>query len=181
MFEFHKTLKPFDRDTAPKLQINCSGKLRDSRILDIDYELCGDLLNIELSPQVDSTGRADDLWLKTCFELFVKTPDFPRYWEYNLSSSGQWAAYGFSQYREGRYDDESISDISVDSSFTDNRFIIKCGLPLPAELYDQSLKIGISAVIQTKTDGLYYYALEHCKNKADFHDENSFVLTFEPD
>lgn len=181
MLEFNISLKAFNPAVAPDLQISCSGRLNDSQILDISYQLSGDLSDIELEPLSDSTGRADDLWQKTCFELFVKTQNSPRYWEYNISPAGQWAAYGFSQYRDNRYNEESVSQIPVTSHVRDNLFILECSIPLPATLHNQSLETGISTVIRTKTDELYYYALKHCSDRPDFHDKNSFILTIGSD
>ncbi len=46
-------------------------------------------------------ARADGLWQRTCFELFLKRPGEAGYCEFNFSPSGEWAAYRFAGYREG--------------------------------------------------------------------------------
>jgi len=46
-------------------------------------------------------ARADGLWQRTCFELFLRDPGTGGYLEFNFSPSGEWAAYQFDGYRTG--------------------------------------------------------------------------------
>ena len=46
-------------------------------------------------------SRADRLWERTCFEVFLLDPKSGSYYEFNFSPSGNWAAYGFDGYRSG--------------------------------------------------------------------------------
>lgn len=46
-------------------------------------------------------ARADGLWQRTCFELFLRDPATGGYLEFNFSPSGEWAAYQFDGYRTG--------------------------------------------------------------------------------
>lgn len=55
---------------------------------------------LRLPPAVVPT-RADGLWQRTCFELFLKRPGVAGYCEFNFSPSGEWAAYRFDDYRDG--------------------------------------------------------------------------------
>lgn len=52
-------------------------------------------------PAATVPARADGLWQRTCFELFLRDPDTGSYLEFNFSPSGEWAAYRFDGYREG--------------------------------------------------------------------------------
>jgi hypothetical protein len=52
-------------------------------------------------PAAAEPGRADGLWRRTCFELFLLDPASEAYLEFNFSPSGQWAAYRFDGYRTG--------------------------------------------------------------------------------
>lgn len=54
-----------------------------------------------LLPPAVVPARADGLWQRTCFELFLKRPGEPGYCEFNFSPSGEWAAYRFDEYRAG--------------------------------------------------------------------------------
>ena len=52
-------------------------------------------------PAPVSPARADRLWERTCFELFLRRPDADSYYEFNFSPSGEWAGYRFDSYRSG--------------------------------------------------------------------------------
>jgi hypothetical protein len=53
-------------------------------------------------PAAAPVERTDELWLHTCFELFLLDPESGAYREFNFAPSGRWAAYSFDGYREGR-------------------------------------------------------------------------------
>jgi hypothetical protein len=53
-------------------------------------------------PAAAPAQRTDELWLHTCFELFLLDPESGTYREFNFAPSGQWAAYSFEKYREER-------------------------------------------------------------------------------
>ena len=57
-----------------------------------------------LVPAFAGKGRADELWRTTCFELFLKPGGGTAYCEFNLSPSERWAAYDFSDRRDGMED-----------------------------------------------------------------------------
>jgi hypothetical protein len=58
---------------------------------------------LRLPPAV-TPARADGLWQRTCFELFLRRPGETGYYEFNFSPSGEWAAYRFDGYRAGMAD-----------------------------------------------------------------------------
>lgn len=131
------------------------------------YRVTGDLLMGEAA----APERADGLWQRTCFELFVWPVGNPGYFEFNFAPSTQWAAYTLEGYRAGLAGlaiaapaIERLEDgvrVSVDLS----------GLP------DGHWRLGISAVIEESDGTLSYWALAHPPGKADFHDPACFVLT----
>ena len=59
----------------------------------------GDITRIAV-PVEDQSGRFDNLWKTTCFEIFW-SHDGSSYREFNLSPSGRWACYDFDGFREG--------------------------------------------------------------------------------
>ena len=66
-------------------------------------------------PEPQEAGRTDGLWQHTCFEAFVGRGD-NGYAEFNLSPSGQWAAYDFDSYRGGMRNREVLAPkITVES------------------------------------------------------------------
>lgn len=176
---FQSKLAPFDTGNILPVEINCSGKL-DKNSIDITFTATGLLENISFDSPSKHPRRTDNLWQKTCFEVFVKNADSAKYWEYNLSPSLNWAIYGFENYREGKFDELSLPKLPVDTSFQPNLFLLKSDLPLPAPLIGKNLKIGLSVVVQDKNGDIYYYALKHTKVQADFHDAESFTIEIKP-
>src|SRR5262245_14627483 len=66
----------------------------------LHYTLIGEMAGVRL-PAAGPSARADELWRTTCFEAFVREAGAEAYYELNFATSLQWAAYGFSGYREG--------------------------------------------------------------------------------
>ena len=70
----------------------------------------------------------------------------------------------------------SVDKIPINTRFEDNLFQLNATIPLPKALFGQKLKIGLSAVVQDENGVIYYYALRHLREQADFHDINSFQI-----
>ena len=143
-------------------------------------ELCFRVLGAPaaiLLPSPQPSGPADELWQHTCCEAFVSTVNQKNYQEFNFSPSGQWAAYRFTDYRER---DTSFSPAGapiVALELQPNGFLLKAGLApalLPA---DQTLQLGITAVIEAADGRKSYWALQHSAPQPDFHLRPSFTLT----
>ena len=107
--------------------------------------------------------RTDELWRTTCFELFV-AGEGESYREFNLSSSGAWAAYEFDNHRSGRRDADAR--IEIETSLNNK------GLSLVSKIeseFPDPAQIGLSAVIE-ETDGLIrYWATAFAPGEPDFH------------
>lgn len=125
-------------------------------------------------PQFAGRGRADDLWKTTCFELFVMQKDgAPSYCEFNLSPSERWAAYDFSDYREGM--SERKLDRDPDCSMRMGHAIAIFDAALPrAQMPEPPSAYGLSAVIEEEGGVKSYWAISHHKEKPDFHDPACF-------
>lgn len=173
---FNAHLVPFDPQHTPDIEIGCLGKTVANQELDIHFTLAGDIEQLTFDPPVTDNKRTDNLWQTTCFELFVKNETSTNYWEYNLSPSTNWAIYRFSGYREGKFDELSINEIPIQIIRETSKFTLECRIALPAPLFEQNLKIGLSTVVQDNNGVIYYYALKHTKNQADFHDADSFII-----
>src|SRR5919201_4538761 len=77
--------------------------------LSLHYELHGDVARMNI-PAPARARIAWKLWRHTCCEVFVRAEGAEAYHELNFSPSGEWAAYAFDRYREGR----SLTDESLD-------------------------------------------------------------------
>ena len=147
--------------------------------LRLRFVVGGDIDRV-LWPEKVAPGRADELWKHTCFEAFVRAGD--GYFEFNLSPSGQWAAYGFDSYREGMrpLDGVEVRDLFRDRD--DGRYEYEAtldldGLGLPA---DRAWRLGLSAVIEEASGAKSYWALAHAPGKPDFHHADAFALDLPP-
>lgn len=114
-------------------------------------------------PEYKHEERADNLWRSTCLEIFLGQPGAAGYLEINLSPSGAWNAYSFTNYREGMTETDCVIlvDFHRDASAVAARLLFNA-LPLP-------LTIGPAAVIEKDNGELCYFALKH-GDKPDFHD-----------
>ena len=177
--EIQSQLIPFDTGNALPIEINCKGGIEQNS-LNIIFTLIGPVENISFDKEQDTPKRTDNLWQRTCFEVFVKSDRSTNYWEYNLSPSLHWAVYGFEKYRDGKFDELSVTEIAIRTRSDKQAFELESTIPLPVNLSGKNLKIGLSCVVQDKNGVIYYYALKHTQAQADFHDEDSFIVAWQP-
>jgi hypothetical protein len=123
-------------------------------------------------PQPTEPARADDLWQTTCFEAFLRVPGADAYREWNFAPSGQWAAYDFATYREGRADAEVAEPyVRIEDNFT----WWALGATFPVEA-DAVWTLGLSAILEEKDGTKSYWALAHPRgDKPDFHAADCFA------
>lgn len=114
-------------------------------------------------------GRADGLWRTTCMEVFVQTDD--GYSEFNLSPSGQWAAYRFDGYRTGMAEADGVIQAPLLDAGSDH-VALEAVIDLPPD----ARALGLSAVIEERDGRISYWALAHASDKPDFHHPDSFLL-----
>jgi hypothetical protein len=146
--------------------------------LKLTYRLSADLAALQL-PELRPAVRTDGLWRHSCFEAFLVGSGATDYWEYNFSPSGAWAAYHFSDYREGmaphmRGAAPAItvhvgSDTVEVAATVDLSWLARSALAV-------GLRLGLAAVIEDKARVLSYWALKHPAEKPDFHHADSFVV-----
>jgi len=142
------------------------------------YVATGHIGDVQLPPMT-SSSRTDELWRHTCFEAFIRLATGVHYYELNFSPSTQWAAYGFSGYRNGMRALTEIEAPRIDVNTGDDRYILQASADLSrlAELPgDAAWRLGLSAVIEEKDGSLSYWALAHPKGRADFHHSDCFAL-----
>ena len=170
---------------------------RNTNALGLRYIVTGNIGAI-LIPARASPARTDGLWRHTCFELFVRRAPSPNhlpkgegkipgvfppptsgqgagpYFEFNFSPSSQWAAYSFTDYREGMASLESAPP-RIETHARNARFALAVTLDLKS-LGSAALTVGLSAVIEETSGAKSYWALRHPAGKADFHHSDCFAL-----
>lgn len=140
----------------------------------ICYDVVGPIAAITF-PDLAPPARRDELWKATCFELFVQVPGEDGYIEWNFAPSGEWAAYRFDGYRAGMRNADVATPV-ISTEVSGNLF----RMSVTAELGDQPLRAGLSAVIRDVDGNTSYWALAHPAGKADFHHTDGFVLELAP-
>lgn len=125
-------------------------------------------------PAFAGKGRQDDLWQTTCFELFIMPRDgTPGYSEFNLSPSERWAAYDFTDYREGMTPRDFARE--PDCSIRSGQSITIFDGALPrVQLPGPPCSVGLAAVLEEEGGRKSYWALSHHKEQPDFHDPACF-------
>lgn len=149
----------------------------DSGKVELTYGVLGSLEAVEIVAPA-APERVDELWKKTCFELFVGNIEDEIYLEYNFAPSGQWAAYQFSGYRADMAELETeVPDIQTEENESVLNVSVK--FQLPDAWRGRALLAGVSAVIATKSGDFSYWAVAHPPGKPDFHHRDCFALHLE--
>lgn len=139
--------------------------------LRVTYVLEGDIDRLRIPPQRPARV-VEGLWRQTCCELFIADEDGPGYREFNLSPSGEWAAYEFERYREGRpLAGAPAPQIAVRRSA--GRLELAAIIALR---HHGKRRVGLAAVIEDESGVLSYWALRHPPGKPDFHHREAFAL-----
>ena len=123
-------------------------------------------------------GSKDELWKATCFEFFLAVKGQPGYWEFNMSSSGDWNVYRMDAYRRVSFREESaISQLLFESGKRSDGYSLDVSVSLDSIIErGAELQVAITAVIQTLDGDETYWALTHPAPYADFHLRESFIL-----
>jgi hypothetical protein len=173
-------LAPFPGTGVPDISITGKISLHNNIIM-LHYLLAGKLEEILFPPKSVKPGRRDELWKMTCFEFFLAIKDQPRYWEFNLSPSGDWNIYCVDAYRRiGFRRETSIQRLRFEVQKGEDSLYLDALVDLNPILGSaQSLEVGITSIVQTTDGKESYWALAHPGSVADFHLRQSFILELE--
>jgi hypothetical protein len=175
------TLRPHPADGESPIKSIEVDLRRSAAVLDVTYRIHGDLAWLRI-PKPREPRVAERLWQHTCCEVFLRTQGTDRYHEFNFSPSGEWAAYAFERYREGRL----LTDESLDPRV---RSIAKAAVielsatialgRLACSHAAARLELGVSTVIEARDGSRSYWALAHPGEEPDFHHPDAFALTLD--
>lgn len=180
-------LQPHVLASAPPLAISAEMIWREGGCLELSYGLLplGGLATPVVAEQVlgswaeaNSKGtRRDLLWEHTCFEAFLGLPNDERYWELNVSPSGDWNLYRFERYRQGG--EPEVAAIAPTITVQHGGRGLRCRVQLdPRGFWPASVvpDIALTMVVERVGGSLSYWALAHPGDQADFHDRRGFLV-----
>jgi hypothetical protein len=144
------------------------------------YMLDGDLKRLRV-PAPQAPRIADRLWQHTCCEIFIARKGTSAYHEFNLSPSGEWAAYAFDGYRSRRAGEVRADGLAPEVAVRGSASMLELDavirLDCLSTLYsDAPLSLALSVVIEDSDGALSYWALRHPTGKPDFHHPEAFAL-----
>jgi hypothetical protein len=148
----------------------------------LEYELRGDIGGVLITAPGGNAaagelnGRTDGLWRHTCMEVFIGVPPAGPgpYLEFNLAPGGRWAAYRFSGYRAGMAPLTGIQPPRIELRTQSERLLLAAEVEIPADLAATTLRLGLTAVVESAERQLGYWALRHAGDRPDFHHPDSF-------
>ncbi len=176
------TLQPHPDSFAPGLRIEAEAHRAEQGRLVLRYAVTGELGTL-LMPPPAPPARSDGLWRHTCFEAFVRASAQAGYYELNLSPSGQWAAYRFSDYRAGMVPVDELPPPEIEAHYEAGRYELAAALDLEPALglpADLPWQLGLTAVIETRDGGKSWWAESHPPGEPDFHHRDCFALELPP-
>jgi hypothetical protein len=152
----------------------------NGEVLALTFALAGDLARLRI-PAPQPPRRADNLWRHTCFEAFLRYKGEPAYCEFNFAPSGEWAAYAFRRYRDGKSLAQHLEPC-ITVHRTEDRLeldaLIRLACLPPAQPRTR-VQLALSAVIEDEQGALSYWALSHPSGRPDFHHPDAFTLELE--
>ena len=151
--------------------------------LAVSYALEGDLERLSVpAPRAPRAGS--QLWKHTCYEIFIACKGLPAYHEFNVSPSGEWAAYAFDGYRAPRAGELHTAALApqVVVRNAPGKLELDAVIVLDRLSTEHSrvpLSLALSAVIEDRHGMLSYWALRHPPGRPDFHHSEAFALVLE--
>jgi len=134
------------------------------------FEIAGELENY-LFDKAQKQSRKDELWKRTCFELFLANRDRPNYYELNMSPSNEWNFYHFSDYKQEMKEEKNISEPLVYLSQTPKGYLFSFEFELYTNVVEDNFIFNL-AVILLNTKGVrHFYSIHQREEKVDFHDK----------
>lgn len=182
-------LRPHPGDSPPQgLRVRAAAvraHWRHSPAILMHYAVEGPLVSLRW-PAPTHPRRADGLWKHTCFEAFLADSSGTGYTEINLSPSGEWAQYRFSAERVPVISEQPADSavwLEMEHQHTPHLYSLWAAMPEAAlEIVAPAAGVpaGLSAVLETSSGELSYWALHHPSERPDFHHRASRTQRLAP-
>ena len=167
-------LSPFQEDAfSQKTDLKCLVAFNHQ--IHLEFLCLSPHLNeIKYSPLSQNPSFTKELWKTTCFEFFLGTQNSTEYWEWNFSLSGNWACYHFNNYRSGQSDLTKLDPKGFDLQIKSDRMHLQLSLPIP-QTNQSNFIFSPTAVIETKSGSIGFWAVQHKDSHPNFHVKESFI------
>ncbi|PWU20652.1 MAG: hypothetical protein C5B49_03920 [Bdellovibrio sp.] len=172
-----KPIVPDNSLSASLLQLS-------DKVFQLNYNLETTHSSIRWPPFSTPPRRRDELWKSTCFELFAGASNQKAYHEINLSPSGDWNSYSFSDLRQGMKPLDHIT-VAIRSAAAagmtpaeSSCFTLSAEVSSPRLVdlvFNQNARVGLAAILDWKEKGLEYWALRHSNEKPNFHCREDWI------
>ena len=168
----HPATPPSGSEFKVWVNVDHAGALGATASTNIWFGIGAPASRFVIPEAVEVPARAENLWETTCFEAFLHGEEERTYREWNFAPSGEWAAYDFTRYREGRTD----ADVTPPYvRFEDNMIWWALGAIIVVDA-ETSWVLGLSAILEEKDGTKSYWAIAHPPgDKPDFHDPACFA------
>jgi hypothetical protein len=171
------SLKPF-RGEGTRSEIKITGSIgRRANLLSASCALLGNLSELAIPAAEASPTRRDRLWEETCLEFLLGVTDSERYWEFNLSPSGDWNVYRFTSRREGMREEPAFASLPFGIRREPEALRVSLDLDIgkiiPAR---KDMEIAVAAVLKTVKGRTSHWALAHFGPRPDFHRRDGFLI-----
>ncbi|MEM8918831.1 MAG: DOMON-like domain-containing protein [Pseudomonadota bacterium] len=154
--------------------VSVSPILRRNKSVELIFRVEGDVSTM-VWPALCNAERTDGLWQTTCFEMFVLPGDGPSYQEYNFSPSSSWAAYQFTDHRDGMRQLNLPHPPDIEGLDIAEPGIWELQVSLRNPPLTDGDRCGFSAVVEEEGGHKSYWALAHPSGQPDFHHRDCFV------
>ncbi len=171
-----------DTSRPPVSGIAVEVRLATATTLVCNYSLHGEIGRVRVSG-AGAGNRAGGLWQHTCFEAFIAARGAAGYYEFNFSPTLDWAAYQFTDYRDGMAPAQlkQAPGLQVRRSSDQLELTATVHLGGLTALRDAPvLHLALAAVIEDHRGGLSYWALDHPPGEPDFHHPDGFTIDLRP-
>lgn len=157
------------------------------KVLRLSYDLRSRVAIKVPSLRAEKTSRCNELWLRTCCELFARDPEQAGpYLEFNFSPAGDWASYAFDGVLRGMRSaswPESLEAPEVKSSMTQLeggpfRYRLVVDLAIPRSVLGSHSQLFPAVVLETMA-GISLWAIWHPIDRPHFHHPDNFLRALE--
>lgn len=169
------SLIPFIEDKSFTIEGHISLK---ENIVHCKVNILGPLETLKIKTKSKIPQKKEGIWHSTCFEVFLSSSETVAYTEWNLCPSGDWWVMDFSKYRE-RIEISGLDTRKPQyqqwSLENPNQLSGQFGINIPQNISSQSLKLGLTSILESKNGIKTYWALAHLQKNPDFHIYESFL------